>query len=66
MELVHITTLVLVAGLFLLEGLKIASSVVNANAKRHERSEVERLMELLENGEIEGTKTEIQLPKKKD
>lgn len=66
MEVVQISTLVLVVGLFLLEGLKIASAVVSANARRHERSEVQRLMELLENGEIEGTKTEIQLPKKKD
>lgn len=66
MDAVQITTLVLVAGLFLLEGLKITSAVVSANAKRHEQSEVERLMELLEKGEVEGTKTEISISKKED
>lgn len=65
METIQIATLIIVASLFVLEGLKIASAIHNSNVQKREHFDMERLVEMLEDGEVQATKTEIELPKKK-
>ena len=66
MEAIQITTFILVAGLFLLEGMKIFSAFRQTKLKIKEHDEMEGILEALKSGDITGKITEIEIPPKKE